>query len=132
LNAVNDELLKKYGLDFPTASDERRTRLAEDVRVPRISKRKSAISDPERLADIVAEVIREHVAKELAPVRAEIAELRAAQRSFKYCGTYEVGREYSAGDFVTDKGAVWHCKSPTSSRPPSECWQLSVRREAPR
>jgi hypothetical protein len=77
----------------------------------------------------VADVVREHVANEVEPLKAKLAELEA-RTNFKYCGTWEERTVYSQGNFVTDNGCVWYCQRRTDKRPSLELsgdWQLAVR-----
>jgi hypothetical protein len=55
--------------------------------------------------------------------------LEQQQKSLQYCGTWESGRKYAKGNFVTDGGSVWHCDRETTQRPgPGDAWTLAVKR----
>jgi hypothetical protein len=47
----------------------------------------------------------------------------------RYCGVYDMGRGYSAGDRVTFKGSEWHCHTDTNARPGEGAagWTLAVK-----
>jgi hypothetical protein len=84
------------------------------------------------LMKAVADVVREHIAKEVEPLKVKLAELEA-RTNFKYCGTWYEKGVYHEGNFVTDNGCVWYCHRRTSRRPSLELsgdWQLAVRRGA--
>lgn len=80
----------------------------------------------EGLVTALAPVIKEHMAAEIAPLKAEISELRS--RSVKYLGVWRQ-REYSEGSMVSDDGSVWHCEKRTTTRPGTSAdWVLAVKR----
>jgi hypothetical protein len=74
---------------------------------------------------------REPVATELPKLvelgkRIEVLEARPAM---KYCGVWDPENSYAAGEFVTENGALWACRSPTKARPgKSADWQLAVKK----
>jgi hypothetical protein len=71
----------------------------------------------------LAAIIRSFVSAEIDKLERRLA------ATFKYCGTYESGREYRPGNFVTDNGSIWHCDKPTTTRPgDGDCWTLAVKR----
>ncbi|MFC0694717.1 hypothetical protein [Paraburkholderia humisilvae] len=51
-----------------------------------------------------------------------------------YCGVYEYGRRYDAGDVVTFGGSLWHCNAATGAKPDEHTddavkpWTLAVKR----
>lgn len=60
----------------------------------------------------------------------ELTELKA-QQTLKYLGVFDPEVEYQPGEFVTQSGSVWHCRSRTTTRPgKSADWQLAVKRGA--
>lgn len=66
----------------------------------------------------------EAVERDLANAERE----RRANPTLRYCGTW-AGGEHRPGEFVTDRGSVWHCKAITKARPgDSDDWQLAVKR----
>jgi len=46
----------------------------------------------------------------------------------KYCGVYRAGKSYEHGDNVTYGGSQWTAIRDTSTKPPSDDWQLCVQR----
>ena len=86
------------------------------------------------------EMIRDHVKQKLAPVLAEIAEVKAelaalqdvvrSEKSLKYRGVHEPSVAYDTGDTVTHGGSLWHCNVLTKERPGegSKAWTLAVKR----
>ena len=46
----------------------------------------------------------------------------------RYSGVWTPGRIYEPGEMVTFQGSVWSCKDATNTRPPSDRWQLAVKR----
>lgn len=67
--------------------------------------------------------------KRIADLERRLAELEQQQKSIQYCGTWESGRKYEKGNFVTDGGSVWHCDRDTTQRPgPGDAWTLAVKR----
>lgn len=80
------------------------------------------------LAPIIAERIEASIAKAIEPLARRIDELEA-RPSLKYCGVWDENTQFNEGDFVTDHGALWHCKASTRARPgTSGDWQLAVKR----
>lgn len=46
-----------------------------------------------------------------------------------YAGTWEAGRTYHPGEFVTKSGSLWHAEQETTECPGSgSAWQLAVKR----
>jgi hypothetical protein len=88
-------------------------------------------------ADVIATSVVEAMTKALAPVQAklqaveqELAALKAAPH-LKYCGTWQSGTTYQAGDATTFSGSLWVCKAAhTASGPVADhqYWQLAVKR----
>jgi len=48
----------------------------------------------------------------------------------KYCGVYQDGKAYDAGDVVTWAGSTWHANESTTTKPGdgSKAWTLTVKR----
>lgn len=47
---------------------------------------------------------------------------------FVYVGTHRDGNDYRPGEFVTHKGSLWHCDTPTTNRPGDGLgWTLAVK-----
>jgi hypothetical protein len=67
------------------------------------------------------------IVKELSALRVQVQEANERSASFKYCGTFEEGRAYRPGNFVSSGGSMWACVKDTSSRPPGDCWRLCVK-----
>jgi hypothetical protein len=78
--------------------------------------------------DAVGDVIRARDAK-IAALERRIVELES-RGELRYCGAYEEGREYLAGNFVTRGGSLWHAEQPTRSRPGTDhrSWRLVVKK----
>jgi hypothetical protein len=75
----------------------------------------------------MADVIKEFVASEVAPIKARLAELET--KGFRYRGVFEYGNDYYEGNAVTMDGQLWICKHTTRARPgDGGDWQLAVRR----
>lgn len=54
--------------------------------------------------------------------------LESDRRGLSYRGTWNADEAYREGDFVTDKGSMWYCKRPSTTRPgTSDAWQLAVK-----
>jgi hypothetical protein len=83
-------------------------------------------------APLLGELIGELIEKRCAPLEAKIAKLEAAQsQSFKYLGTWEEGREYQKGCFVSHGGSIHHCLSDNRDTKPgngSAAWVVAVPR----
>ncbi len=63
-----------------------------------------------------------------AAIEARVAAL-AAEKGIAYRGVWESGETYEPGDYVTDKGGLWHANETTRSRPGTDgSWQLAVKR----
>jgi hypothetical protein len=82
---------------------------------------------------ILVHSIGTFVHEQIAPLKARISELEAAQREWKYLGVWEEGREYRAGNFCTDHGSIWHANTTTTSRPAVDhvSWTLAVKQGRP-
>jgi hypothetical protein len=80
-------------------------------------------------ADVVEEMVEAIVGlirRSLAPIAARLRELES--QPFRYDGTYESGKHYARGTFVTHAGGLWHCNLPTESKPgTSDHWTLAVK-----
>jgi hypothetical protein len=86
---------------------------------------------------IFADVPLEHVERMLGQAakdverEEELAQLRAgAQASVpSYRGVWNAARAYAHGDYVTDKGALWHANESSAGQRPgtSRAWQLAVK-----
>lgn len=64
-------------------------------------------------------------------VRALEARVKALEaHPLEYCGTFELGKVYRRGQFVTDAGCLWHCNANTTVRPGAgeAAWQLAVKK----
>lgn len=58
-----------------------------------------------------------------------LAALETKVENFKHVGTWSSGKRYKHGNFVTDKGSMWHALADTDERPgESNAWQLVVKR----
>jgi hypothetical protein len=80
----------------------------------------------------VAEEVRRFVTREIASLRSEF-ELRVnfleERGVMEYVGTFEDGRQYARGNFVTHFGSLWHCNRTTRARPgDGPDWQLVAKR----
>ena len=71
-------------------------------------------------------------AKAVTPLLERIDALEQQRSAMKYVGVWEAGREYKPGNFVTDKGSLFHCNSTTRQRPGdgSRDWTLAAKRGA--
>ena len=71
-------------------------------------------------------------ANAVAPLIERIGALEQQRDAMKYVGVWEAGREYKLGNFVTDKGSLFHCNSTTRQRPGdgSKDWTLAAKRGA--
>jgi len=81
------------------------------------------------LGRVVASVTRrfEALEKRFEAHEAKYAALEAKAAEWKHCGTFEAGHEYRGGNFITDRGGLWICMKPTSSRPPGNGWRLAAK-----
>ncbi len=81
-------------------------------------------------AAAVVESVRGYIGRELAPLKARIAELEA-RPMMRYRGTFDGGvGDYAAGDVCTSKGVLWFCMKPTRERPgESTDWKMMHRLE---
>jgi hypothetical protein len=92
---------------------------------------------PATLRRRMAEVIGEAIAKVSREIRSDLAALAAhveaiEQRptaAVKYCGVFEPGKAYRAGDLTTCGGGLWCAKESRVVEPGSESsWVLIVKR----
>lgn len=72
-----------------------------------------------------------HIAKRSAAAHDDlerrVAELEAGP--LRYEGVHVADKSYSRGAFVTHSGSIWHCNSPTTSRPGDDpSWTLACKR----
>ncbi len=79
------------------------------------------------LADRLAAGVRAYVAKSVAPLAARLAAIEAKGLG-EYLGTFQPGRTYTKGQFVTFDGSVWHANRQTSAKPPGGDWTLAVKK----
>jgi hypothetical protein len=76
------------------------------------------------------------VRQEILEIADRVAELDdavaalEARKSLFYAGVWEADESYEEGDFVTDRGSLWHANRATSARPGdgSGAWTLAVKR----
>jgi hypothetical protein len=87
--------------------------------------------------EAIAEVMREYVAHELAPLKTELERLRAEVATtkvapFRYRGVWVQGcAEYGPGSFVTCGGSLFHCNVENPRGRPGDSsgdWTLCVQR----
>lgn len=99
--------------------------------------------DPEKwgpeFGSEVATLMKEFVARKLAPLEKRIAELEATnvrlqaeieQRNFSYAGVWREGKVYGVGSFVTHSGSLWHSNIFHNKTRPGDgnvAWTLSVK-----
>ena len=81
----------------------------------------------------VAEEVRTFVAREVASLRSEFelrVKLLEQKGALEYAGTFEPGRQYVRGNFVTHFGSLWHCNGATKESPGggSPNWTLAAKR----
>ena len=74
-----------------------------------------------------------HLSKAIEKAHADLDErLRKVEtkRAMAYRGVWSPDDDYSAGDFVTDAGSMWHCYEATRSRPgdTARAWVLAVKK----
>jgi hypothetical protein len=62
----------------------------------------------------LVKAIAQHVRETVAPLVAHIKELEAQPR-MSYEGTWEDGRAYTRGSFVTHQGGLCHCEDTKSA-----------------
>ena len=76
----------------------------------------------------VAQTVKEYVGRELAPLRAKIAELEA--QALKFRGVFADGTAYRRGDAVTWAGALWVATGDSQNVKPGAGgpWRLAVKR----
>jgi hypothetical protein len=55
---------------------------------------------------------------------------RLEEGKARHAGTWQAGRSYGAGEFVTRSGSLWHCKRDFATGEPgaSADWKLTVKR----
>jgi len=55
--------------------------------------------------------------------------IEAHERQFSYFGSFEIGKTYAKGNFVSHQGSIWHCEQQTTQRPGggNVCWRLAVK-----
>ncbi len=70
-------------------------------------------ADMEGIANGIISTVPKFVAKKLKPLLDRLDALEAQQKNLKYVGTYEAGRQYQPGNFVTCSGSLWHCDTAT-------------------
>jgi len=65
--------------------------------------------------------------------------IERVQENFAYKGTWEHGREYVRGNFVSQDGSIWHAQRDSKGARPGDgdSWKLAVRhgrdgKDAPR
>jgi hypothetical protein len=63
------------------------------------------------LMQALAPIFADFVRQAIAPLRERIKQLED-RPAIQYRGVFEIGRAYSEGDFVTDKGAIWRPRFP--------------------
>jgi hypothetical protein len=83
--------------------------------------------DQKFLTEHLAPLIGDFVKRAIAPLgeRIKVLEQRPVT---KYCGVFEIGRQYQEGNFVTDHGSIWHCNATTRQRPGGNSdWTLAVK-----
>lgn len=82
-------------------------------------------AEQEMIAALVGNIIREYS----APLVARLAKLEAMQPAAGYGGTWEAGKTYPRGWFVTAGGSLWLTVASTDGKP-GECgdWRLVVKR----
>jgi hypothetical protein len=89
--------------------------------------------DGDAFGTAVAEAVKGFVAREVASFRSEF-ELRVKmleqKGTLEYVGTFEPGRQYARGNFVTHFGSLWHCNGATKESPGggSPNWTLAAKR----
>ena len=75
----------------------------------------------EGVAGALAEIVKQ--------LSARIDALEQRTANFRYVGTFEDGKQYEAGNFVTDAGSLFHCNAATTSKPGTDSsWTLAVKR----
>ncbi len=89
--------------------------------------RKSAAPVGVDLADRLAAATRTYVARTVAPLAERLAAIEAKGLG-EYLGTFQPGRTYTKGQFVTFDGSVWHANRQTSAKPPGGDWTLAVKK----
>jgi hypothetical protein len=80
----------------------------------------------------LVDLTKAYVKEQTAPLTERIETLEETLDKIgkgAYRGTWKSGETYSPGEFVTDRGALWHARHETSRRPGNtDSWQLAVRR----
>lgn len=58
--------------------------------------------------------------------RLDLLESRSIE--LRYCGVWQSGRDYKAGNMATHSGGLWHCNQATTEKPgQSNDWTLAVK-----
>lgn len=84
-------------------------------------------SELERIAEAVANILKEHVIKILTTHDARLCVVE----EIKHCGVWEAATKYAEGNFVTHAGSTWCAKTAEPQGKPGEKdgnWQLVVKR----
>jgi hypothetical protein len=90
--------------------------------------------DLDALAEGVAIMVKSVVDGPRVHGRIEQLEARIAalekRPAVKFCGVFEEGKTYCAGDACLHKSALWICREPTSGKPGEDFvgWQLALKR----
>jgi hypothetical protein len=84
------------------------------------------------LAEALGQWIAEKISEAVAPLKRELAELKAGQAdlaNWKYVGTWTSGF-YRKNNFVISDGSLWICLDDTHTRPGENprAWQLCTKR----
>jgi hypothetical protein len=85
--------------------------------------------DHKLFATELAGMIKEKLDQELAPLRRQLDQLAAREKSFSYRGVWKDGEQYFQGNFVTQDGSLWACSRETRGKPgDSDAWTLACKR----
>jgi len=87
----------------------------------------------QKLMQAIAPVIATYVERQVAPLRARLAELEARPSGVPWKGVWGANESYPAGVFVTHGGSLWHAESASIGvRPGTDPnrWTLAVKRGA--
>ena len=84
---------------------------------------------------IAGPIIKKLARDSINPVKAQLAEATTelaalkAKPVMKFCGTWQRGKTYEAGDAVVRDGHLWVCKAQTAGEPSKDFvgWQDAVR-----
>lgn len=93
-----------------------------------------ALPEPEDDADEYVQLehrVHTYVRAQFTLSLAELSDGPLEQESrdglaMNYLGVWQE-REYQPGDTVSDRSALWVCRSVTTSRPPGDAWQMAVK-----